>query len=153
MPTPTASAFLLGPSMRDFPGYWVDETSGQRYMAFELAPVPLQDAMALEPRCFCEIYRERVWKALKRFQFCRAYRFTYYGAVRMFELDERMDQWDVADVAKRPKKGLLLRMRSGLHALLAPRLFRQAGASLSSPSHPNQAATKPPSIKVKHNGM
>lgn len=115
--------------MRDFPGYWLHPETGKRFMAFELAPIAIQDDPTFEPRCMCEIYRERLWKALRKLQFRKAYRFAYFGAVRMFQLDERSTPWDADDVEKPQKSGLLLRTRRGLHALLAPKPFRQAGAS------------------------
>lgn len=58
-------------------------------MAYQLAPMAVQDAMTLEPVCTCLLYRERLLAALQAFRMRLAARYPYFGLIRMLEIDKR----------------------------------------------------------------
>lgn len=77
-------------SVRRWPQPWRD-ADGREYVCTALMIERSPDPGQAEPFCFCAIYRRQLWSALLRGKVRRAIRYGYYGALRLFELDEKRE--------------------------------------------------------------
>lgn len=97
--------FWIKDSDREFPGLWRNRLN-DRFVALELMSEDEQPFA--EPECMCDLYRERMFKALGKFRLRSAFRFWYFGLIRLIELDRR-ETWDVLVVRHAARKPLPLK--------------------------------------------